>query len=264
MILVTGSNGFLGKALVKRLREQKYDVIEFSRGGVIDNRFSYDIVINCAASIHSTKGESLFKDNIQLPYDLISKVNTKKFIQIGSSSEYGPTVELRKEDLMLNPTTLYEGTKAAASMLVLGLGRSLGIEVAVARPFSVYGPGMSGRMIPYFIKRISSGDPLRIYQGAHDWIYIDDFVDGIMSMFHIKIDGIYNFCTEINVTNYKVASLIAEILNITPQYIITDSRYRAYDVDFWTGYATKKLLWKPNVTLKEGLEKCIKDSIEIN
>ena len=260
-ILVTGSNGFIGRNLVSALLKKDHEVLSFTRESVFHPIENLDIIINCAATIHSPHSHNYFLDNVKLPYSLIKYYEPKKFIQIGSSSEYGPVDHVRCERDGLEPSTMYEGTKAAASMLVLGMCRDLGIEVGVARPFSIYGPSMKETsFFKLAIKAVQEEASINIYPGGHDWIYIDDFVNGICLMVERSISGVYNFSTRTSIDNAELVIMMETVIGKNCKPIIHTERYRPYDVDFWYGLTTKtanELDWFPETILQEGIRKCL-------
>jgi nucleoside-diphosphate-sugar epimerase len=106
-ILLTGSNGFLGKYILHSL-SQDYDVDTLSRSDskfkmdlakeIPSFDFRYDIVIHCAGRAHydsydKTKMSELYHENIAITKNLIlglSKVgNPLKFVFISSVAVYG-------------------------------------------------------------------------------------------------------------------------------------------------------------------------------
>lgn len=82
------------------------------------------------------------------------------------------------EDAPFNPGDVYQETKLAAEQLARDLGRSSGLDVVVARPIGIYGPGDT-RFLRMFrglargrFPMIGSG------QAFYHLTYIDDLIEG--------------------------------------------------------------------------------------
>jgi len=266
--LVTGANGFIGSALVNHLSSLNHQVTGFVRGEelsyLIESEF--DVVINCAASIHNEDLDQMYKDNVLLTYDLLTKLKYNHFIQIGSSSEYGSTEEMMSIENPLDPATPYEATKAAATMLALGISKSLGRKVSIVRPFSIYGPGMPERsFLKTLTKALLYDEAYTIYSGAHDWVYIDDFIEGLTKVAEDKKEGIFNLCSGKSISNNEVAKILSNSMRTSADKLeIVNKKYRTYDKNCWYGNSqqTQQLLgWKIKTSLLTGLTKCLKNWI---
>ena len=125
MILLTGSTGFVGRHLKPLLERQGYEILCYTRdmdlSSLSSSRPNIKTVINCAGEI--TDQTKMFEANVVLVERLLRfarEMNVAKFIQIGSSSEYGVISEPRKEDMRCVPTDWYSATKIAATNLCLG------------------------------------------------------------------------------------------------------------------------------------------------
>ncbi len=109
----------------------------------------------------------------------------KRFIYASSSSIYGDSEKLPKEELMPpNPKSIYAVTKLAAEYycrLYYGL---YGLQTVSLRYFNVFGKrqdpdSIYSAVIPRFLKNISGGIPPVIYGGgeqSRDFTYIDNVV----------------------------------------------------------------------------------------
>ena len=72
-------------------------------------------------------------------------------------------------------TTSYEATKGAATLLLQGLSRNFNIPSIILRPYSIYGPmENASRLIPTIFRHFLFNENLKIYNGYHDFVYIDD------------------------------------------------------------------------------------------
>jgi nucleoside-diphosphate-sugar epimerase len=83
----------------------------------------------------------------------------KRFVQIGSSDEYGNLSAPQTEDMRESPISPYSLGKAASTQLLQMLYSTEGLPTVILRLFLVYGPGQDlRRFIPQVIQGcLSSG-----------------------------------------------------------------------------------------------------------
>lgn len=260
-IAITGSTGFVGKHFLDKVKGDKY---LHNKGGHISSIIDYspDYIYHFAAEIYNES--SMMGSNVLLTHELLEAAklipNLKAFIYVGSSSEYGRKSHPMQEIDYLDPTTMYEATKGAGTLLCQAYARSYGLPVVIARPFSLYGEHEPRhRFIPTIINKIIHNETISISPGVHDFIHIDDFIDGLLMIADNPKPGeIYNFGTGVQTTNEELVSLIEKIMHKKTKKKIIQPLH-AYDSDSWVGDSTKASLlgWKPR-TLNEGLTLTIK------
>jgi GDP-4-dehydro-6-deoxy-D-mannose reductase len=168
-ILVTGSNGGLGKSLVPLIQAHYTDdkVVETSRSG--DSKHRCDLKDSSAVHdlIRLVKPQIIFhlaasftgdfdKDvevNVRafqnICESLIKEGLTARVIVFGSAAEYGivrPNENPISEDHTLMPLSVYGLTKFMQTELAQSYARETEIEVVVARLFNLAIPGLSSRL----------------------------------------------------------------------------------------------------------------------
>ncbi len=262
-ILVHGAFGFVGRHLIKRLRSDGHLVTELGRDPWEVKWQTYDVLINCAAEL--TNEDDMYASNVNLVHDLLRLVKqglAKRFIQIGSSSEYGATNAVRHEDSVCIPSNIYEATKLAATALCQGYASRYNLDISIARPFSLYGPGDKLRkLIPSLYRSYIEHKPITLFPGAHDWLYIDDFIEGLILMLgaapSVTKGQIFNLGTGFSSSNLAVVAALESALGskLDVRYQ-TGARFHAHDVDNWVADITKarRLLgWAPKHDLQSGM-----------
>lgn len=217
-VLVTGSNGFIGSAIVKKLIELGNEVNVFIRKTsdrsrlknvlneiniietdiVYDDRISNyikrinpDIIYHLAGfGVYSyfNNDEKIIKEmiesNIQGTSNLLiaaQKTNCKLFINTGSCYEYGSSEIPFDEGSFLQPTSVYGSTKAATTLITNSFFRSTHLPVVTVRPFTVYGPEEDRRRFisSVILKCLQNENPKLIKNTiVRDFVYIEDVVDG--------------------------------------------------------------------------------------
>jgi len=261
---LTGHSGFLGQHLREKIHDNIY---LFNRGGLVSSITDYkpDYIFHLAADIYDKK--KMFESNIKLTYDLLEEARKlpelKAFIYIGSSSEYGRKDHPMKETDYLDPTNMYEATKGSGTLLCQAYARDYGVPAMIARPFSLYGQHEpEHRFIPTIISSIRKNRLLKIAPGSHDFIHIDDFIDGLLLLANNPQKGeIYNFGTGIQTQNKDLVYLIEKIMNkeARKQFI---HKIHDYDTDIWVADVSKagSIGWKPKISLIEGLTRVIEET----
>ncbi len=212
-ILVTGATGFIGGRLAERLAsEREAEVtgtgrnleaasalagagVKLQRAELLD--FSAmraavegaDIVYHVAAWLGPRHGgnDLAWPLNVYATLQLVqmaAAAGVRRFVHVSSIAAYGPTkAALVTEERPVDPRqdAIYGRTKAEGELQARALARALGLELVVARPGMVYGPG-SRPWTLRMVKLIQQRMPVIFGKGdgyAYP-VYIDNLVDGLM------------------------------------------------------------------------------------
>lgn len=267
-ILITGHTGFIGKSLLERFKEEDIKVIgrEWKSDSTLKNqiiKFDPEYIIHCAAEIKNAY--NTFEANVLMLNWLLettSNINYKAFINIGSSSEYGHTTVPMTERELLKPRTMYEATKGAGTLLCQGFAREFNKPIATVRPFSVYGEHEpSARLIPTLFRNFKINTVSNISLGVHDFIHIDDFLDGLLSVMfaerEIMKGDIVHLGSGIQYTNLEVYNIVKKLFNSTLEPIFIENIFNKYDTLNWVAditYAKSRYKFNPKHTLETGLQ----------
>ena len=266
--LITGYTGFIGASIVERLKDNDLFLVgrNWQSSESLPKRikdFDPEYIIHCAAEIKDAK--KTFTSNVLMTNWLLEStldINYKAFINLGSSSEYGKCDDAMSEKNLLKPRTMYEATKGAATLLCQGYANNYNKPIATVRPFSVYGIyEPESRLIPTIFRNFENGIKSNISVGVHDFIYIDDFIDGLLSVLYseqeiIKGD-IVHFGTGVQYSNVEVFNLIKKLYNTDLDYERIDNVFNTYDNLSWVSdisYAKRKYKFNPKYTLETGLK----------
>ena len=275
--VITGANGFIGSRLAETLEARGVQVLKLDRAllSLPDalkntiNKFKPSSVYHLAAyGNHYNQKEpgGIFGANLLGTFNLLEAVKTTKidsFVNMGSSSEYGTKNKPMREDMLPETKTLYGATKVGATYLVRAYAPEFGLPAVTVRPFSVYGPNEAEhRFLPTVIRCCLTGDKLKLAPGVHDWIYIDDFVEGVISVSEnakLLSGEVVNIGSGVQYSNEKIVSLVQELCGITIN-IEETGNIRSFDtVTSWVANNDKlrALGWKVNTNLQKGIKSVI-------
>ena len=261
-IFLTGSTGFLGKAITRFLVQHSY--FEYRRGDDIQQQlqdFCPDVIIHSAGEIY--KEDLMISSNILLTHTILEYVkanNHVKMVYFGSSSEYGKKTLAMRESDVCDPQNFYAATKTAGTLMCQAYARSYDCDVCVVRPFSVYGDyEPPHRLIPTLRNKILSGQPIQLIQGTHDFIYIADFVDLVDRVIHaprnITQADVVNAGYGVCFTNSEVADTFAKVLGMPVKYTMLETR-KLCDSPWWvcdTHHAKSRYNFTTQYDLEKGL-----------
>ena len=244
-ILVTGGTGFIGRNFIKLiLRKKIFEIYSLSVKKIKDDYrekkvnyifcklenksilkkkldFEFDYVVNFAGYIDHSDSKKTFNSHylgLKNLIDILGNKKIKKFIQIGSSVEYGFNNSPQKETLLTSVVKLrsiYGKAKLKSTNLLLKEYKKKNFPCIILRPYLVFGPGQNDlRLIPYIIKKCLQNESFSCSNGEQirNFIYIKDFVSIVYKSLFIKISGII-----INVgsnKNYTVKFIINRIKKI--------------------------------------------------
>ena len=268
-ILITGTTGFLGRSLADYFGTT-HEVIEHTRTSVRLSGAIYihkpDIIIHCAGEIYKT--DVMYDTNVGMVNEILESVREYcpgcRVIQIGSSAEYGPMNRATSETDPINPVDVYQATKGAATLLCQAYARQYGLKTMVARIYSGYGiHERPHRLFPTLYRAFFNDEPMTLYQGYHDFIYIEDFVRAIDQVkdFVWEPGEIINFGSGRQHSNFEVLEAWERITGRTAPVEKRDQLSKAYESTVWVCDNTK-LRIRCGFQLQYDLEAGIQDFIK--
>jgi nucleoside-diphosphate-sugar epimerase len=261
-IFISGRSGFIAKNLISALASH-HVIGTSSRDEDITNaliHFKPDVICHLAAESYDT--QEMVKANILLTHAVLEycrQAPVQKLLIFGSSSEYGRKDHPLTEKDALNPQSIYEGTKAAASLLAQSYAYTYNIPTVIVRPLSIYGPHEHSNKL---MTRIFMGKITHLNEAVHDWTYIDDFVGAVCAIINhssVCIFDIVNIGLGVQRSNQDVLQIARNILN---KQIDVETRSTSMgvgtDSQMWVCDPTHlKTLYgfTPSITLEEGMRR---------
>jgi len=274
-ILVTGSSGFIGKKIVKRLDKlgvitdsNNSERIDLQNKEQVMKLDSADMVIHLGGKTpqNELKWSEYFDNNVigtlnVLEYCIQKKV--KKMIYVSSYVYGNPKYCPIDENHPINPHNAYTESKYLGERLCEFYCNRSDLNLIILRPFNIFGESMrDGFLITNLINSVKTGKKATIINknSKRDFLYVDDFVDLIVKLIN------YDFKFEVfNVgagISYSFEEIIKKIERITSQKINVDYKEnKEIFIDDITSDISKiknKINWQPKIEFDEGLEKMLK------
>ncbi|MGW2328959.1 NAD-dependent epimerase/dehydratase [Streptomyces sp. NPDC001700] len=237
-VLLLGSGGYLGRYVAEHLlADPAVQLTALGRGDDADVRFDLSngspgaltrflnavhpgVVINCAGATRGGARE-LTRHNTVAVATVCESLRRSgcgaRLVQIGCSSEYGPSQpgSSTAEDAVPRPGGPYGVSKLAATELVLGSG----LDAVVLRVFSPVGPGTPagsplGRLAEAMRRAMQSGDSELKLSGLgvqRDFVDVRDVARAVHAASLSAAQGVVNIGTGRAVRLREAASVLARV-----------------------------------------------------
>lgn len=293
-LLVIGGSGFIGGAIVKRAialgwqvdslglsipnEEIKVSGVTYITGDITDLETlkfleikKYDYVVNSGGYINhsafSSGGDKFLQAHFGGVVNLVKSIdrtNLKRFVNIGSSDEYGDTSAPQFESNRERPISPYSAGKAAATQFLQMLYRTERFPAVTLRLFLCYGPGQDRmRFLPHLISRSIANDVIEISPGeqVRDYCFIDDIVEAVfLSMANDDASGsVFNIASGNPISIKQVVEKVIDIVGSgNPKFGAVPYRDgESMELYADVSLAKKVLSWSARTTLSDGLTKTI-------
>lgn len=294
-LLVIGGTGFIGYHIIKEAKKRNYSTYSISLKNPQKKRFhlkvnyikadiskynqlkkklgkKYDYVVNAGGyginPKHGKEGEKLIRSHylgLQNILKILNLKKIKKFVQIGSSSEYGKVSSPIKETATCKPKTPYSIAKFLCTQHLVNLYLKSNFPVTIFRLFQAYGSKQDeNRVIPFIINNCLKNKTFSTTEGSQicDFCYIDDIVKVIFKSFkNKKTNGeIINIGSGQPIQLKRIFKhIIKKIGKGKPKIGGLNYEKEKNKISFPSIAKAKKLLkWKPNTTFEKGINNTIK------
>ncbi|MCL2344234.1 MAG: NAD(P)-dependent oxidoreductase [Desulfobulbus sp.] len=227
-LLLTGANGFIGRAVLERLDPERWQVIACSRQpapaalpACVAEWRSVDLLDpeQACALMSETKAShwlhlawytahgAFWNASQNLDWTVASLLLLKHFaaaggkhaVMAGTCAEYDWRHGFCREDeTPLNPQSLYGTAKDSLRRLAAAWCAGQGIRFAWGRVFSPFGPGEGRqRFIPAVIRAMLAGDAVRCSHGRQyrDFLHVADVANGFKTLLETDASGSFNIAS---------------------------------------------------------------------
>lgn len=293
-VLIIGGTGFLGINLCSFLNKKKYKVISLSRNKPSSKRRikkvkylqidmskkkelfkklsklkNINYVVNLGGEVDHKNSNKVYRSHflgVKFLSEYFIQSNILKFLQVGSSMEYGHCKSPQLENNKCKPISNYGKAKHLASNYLITLNKNKNFPVIIVRPYQIYGPNqLSNRLIPHVITSCNKNLKFPCSEGKQlrDFLYVDDFLEAIYKLMlsNKKTNGqIFNIGYGKPFNLKRIINFIRnKIRRGRPNFGVIKMRK---EENLKTYPNIKKIYkfikWKPKVNFFKGLEKTIK------
>lgn len=290
-ILLTGSSGFLGSAVIKQIksenvitpRSKDYDLIDIKQcENLFYNYKDIDTVVHLAATCGGIQANQknpgkYFYDNISMGLNIIEccrKFNIKKIILIGTVCSYPKYCSIPFEETDLwngfpeETNAPYGVAKKSLYVMADAYHREYGLNVSTLIPSNLYGPNdhfeeEKSHVIPAIIKKVHEAKKTKqklVVWGdgnaTRDFLYVDDAANAIKKSIDINTGSQpINIGSTKEISIKHVVEMICELMAYDNEIIWDTTKPNGQPrrlVDCSLAY--KILKWNPVTDIKTGLK----------
>ena len=273
-ILITGSEGFVGKNLIRYLKNYSFQIIE-TKDKSFDLKLneSWKQIEKCDYLIHLA-GKSFVPKSWEEPARFIEnnillitnaleycRVNKTKLIFL-SSYLYGNCKKMPiKENAPIEATNPYALSKLLSEKLCYFYKNNFQVNNIILRVFNLYGPGQPKEyLLSKITNQVRYENLIKVddLSPKRDYVYIDDLCSAIVKAINYKgKEHIFNIGSGKSYSVKEVIDFIQNIygtsFNIKEKKLIRKNEILNTIADI--NLAKKELEWFPIYELKEGLKK---------
>jgi nucleoside-diphosphate-sugar epimerase len=294
-VLVTGAAGFVGSQVVRRLVASNTDVAALVRPGSPRPRLSGiearirvleadladteavaaqlaacrpDACIHAAwyaepgKYLESPRNLDALHSGLALLEEL-AKAGCRHIVGVGTCFEYEMRSEPLTEDSPTKPFTLYASAKLAFSLVAGQRAKQLGMGMAWARLFYLYGPYEDEiRLVPAAIKALSAGHEFKSSSGdlVRDYLHVEDVASALCALSRHQLSGPFNVCSGEPVTIAGLMQTLGELLGRPGLIRLGAFPKRDWDPMYVCGDNHRlrtEAHWSPRYALRDGLAQTI-------
>lgn len=296
-ILVAGSSGLVGSALINRLTKDlgKFEIVGISSKDLDlkDRTKTFDflsflkpqVVIDAAAKVGGIGANNNYpveflSDNLQIQCNLIDAshyAKVEKFIFLGSSCIYPRHAKqpIPEEELLngyLEPTnSAYALAKISGIELIKSYRKEYGHNWISLMPANLYGPGdnfnlNNAHVLPTLIakffnaKKNGSGEVELWGDGSpmREFLYVEDLADAVVfCMQNYNGEEHLNIGSGEEVSIHKLAEVIKKIIGFNGQISWNTEMPNGMPRKILDSSKLLSLGWKPKYSLENGIKKTI-------
>ena len=232
-----------------------------------------DGIVHFAAESHVDRSilspGDFFETNLRGTFTLLEAARAHRlarFVHVSTDEVYGSLEAPLEayEEFPLVTNSPYSASKAGSDLLARSYFKTYKLPVLITRASNNYGPyHFPEKLIPLMIMNALEDRRLPVYgdgQQIRDWLYVEDHVRGILSVFQGGKEGeIYNIGGNRSLPNLDVVRMILKLTGKPESLIeyVTDrpGHDRRYALN--SGKLTSATGWRPLMNFEEGLKKTV-------
>lgn len=265
-VLITGSSGFVGSALLKRLIDSDDDNEFFLLSSNNNGQFPtflykhneggyafslpdfFDVLVHLGAwtpkSAADAQNVDGAFDNIQFTKLLLASLyHVKRVVFISTLDVYAPNTSVITESSPIDPISLYGWSKLYCEQMVKAWSQQQDIACCILRLGHIYGVGEGEyqKLIPVLIKKAVNNETISIFSSGNEirsFLNIDDCAGVIQQAMTGRMEGVYNVVSNNPIQVKEVAEMIKRLASsdsfidiqgqpvVTRDYLFDNNRLR--------------------------------------
>ncbi len=237
-IILLGSSGFIGRLLLKKLIEEKFEIksllhdvhsdlkSDFFHGDILDPTLlenvieDNDIIINLIGQIDESF--KFVNTNILGSINILNSCIKKKGVRIilsSSISIYGENLDsISKENDIPKPQTTYGHVKLITEKIHEYYFKTTGLDITVLRFSTLYGPHKKSGFIAGLINSLKNNNVNVVFNNGNqirDLLFVNDAVSGIIQAIKNKQKGfvVFNITSGNQYSVNKIIKIIEKFSN---------------------------------------------------
>ena len=274
-ILITGASGFIGKYVLKKIKDNNLEFLTIDTQKVLDvssenqkvvslldkekldeiiKLYKPNVIVHLAAIAlvtHKNTGE-IYNVNVQGTENLLESVQkycdpNTRVILASTAGVYGnQNVDKYREDLSYNPANHYSYSKMITEYISKQYKEDL--DIVTIRPFNIIGVGQSEKfLVPKLVEHFADRKE-KLFVGNissfRDYVDVEYCAEVIMELIsRKKLDfDILNICSGILTNGEMIIQLLQEITDFKPEIEMSSDFVRKNEVWRMIGDTTR--LWE--------------------
>ena len=290
-ILITGSTGMVGSAVVRTLKQLGYTNLLTPPRKELDLTNTYAVnayfkennpeyVFLIAAKVGGIYANMTYRadfifDNLMMQSNVINackEYNVNKILFVSSGCVYpknanNPILEADMLTGLLEPSNEhYSVAKIAGIKMCEAYHMQYGLDYAVVIPNNIYGPGdnyhpenshVMAATIRKFHNAIETNSDVEIWGSGNqmrEFVYVDDVANACIGLMNSGYTGMYNCSSEFEIAIKDLALMIGNILGFKGNIIYNTNKPEGH---FRKGFSCAKLKnigWSTQTDLQTGIQ----------
>ncbi len=278
-ILVTGAAGFLGAALVRRLRSEGCEVMASDRGlqdhpcDLTDfvqverlvGTGGFRTIFHCGAvsgpMVLADQPLAIWQINALGTAHVLEAARRQgvaRIVVCSTCDVYGDLTGVVDETTLPHPVTIYGASKVAVEAAMMGYVREHSLDAVALRLAWIYGPGrQTPTSLEAMIRGSMSGTTVRVDAGPDEithYLYIEDAVSGLLcaGLAETLTERVYNISAGPGI---RMRDVVKTFLSLAPEAVILlkDRAAPALPEALDNRRAALGLGFRPMISLADGL-----------
>ncbi|MCK4261089.1 MAG: NAD(P)-dependent oxidoreductase [Halanaerobiales bacterium] len=249
-ILVTGSNGFIGRSFIDGFDKNLYDIfaLDFQKevhseiSGIKDYfaidiskpfqlNIDFDVIIHLAAlnqtNINSNFAYDQFRDvNVNGTINVANSCNFEKFIFFSTANMYDKIASQINESSPLKPHSFYERSKYEAELACKEYIENN--KLVILRPVNITGIKQANKaIVPFFFSRAVKNESIQVFVPKNRKIQLLSVKDLLKAIEIVicteHINGIFNLSNKESIEVKEVAEKVVALCNSKSQITCTNN-----------------------------------------